>query len=236
MDEKELGTEKPEELEKPEDLEELEELEELESFESQLDPETLKAMEDALNAVEAERNRVKTDDELLAKYIKDVTLAEKLVEYDDVLQNPPEGVTKERVQEILAHPEASEFFATIKTVKGAKETYYYDGEHMTDHYAVVQASLQDKNILAAIAAAARHDCKIYPRPVKMTAMMDSPYCYTEDEVMGALARMRETEEYQDIGTVTASNGKICIYSSQYMSKKYAQALCEEMEVEWINHL
>lgn len=44
--------------------------------------------------------------------------------------------------------------------------------------------------------------------------------------------MKLDNRYSDIGTVTASNGGVCLYSSEYMSEKYAQALCEEIEVEW----
>lgn len=209
---------------------------ELQAIEDSLDEETLRAMEEALAEVEAEANREKSDDELLARYIKDVTLAEELAALADLKAAPPEGVTPERVTEILAHPEESPFFETIKSIRGKKDVYYYDSANMTDHFAKIQSIMQEKDILESIASAARHDCKIYPRPVKVTAMMDSPYFFTKGEIFGALEAMKQTEEYQDIDTVTASNGKICIYSSKYMSKKYAQALCEEMEVEWINHL
>lgn len=209
---------------------------ELQAIEDSLDEETLRAMEEALNEVEAEANREKSDDELVASYIKDITLAEELAALADLKAAPPEGVAPERLTEILAHPEESPFFETIKSIQGKKDVYYYDSANMTDHFAKIQSIMQDKDILASIASAARHDCKIYPRPVKLTAMMDSPYFFTKGEISGALERMKQTEEYQDIDTVTASNGKVCIYSSKYMSKKYAQALCEEMEVEWINHL
>lgn len=209
---------------------------ELQAIADSLDEETLRAMEEALQEVEAENNRVKSDDELLASYIKEVTLAEELAAFKDLTQTPPEGVTPERAAEILAKPEESPFFESIRSVKGKKDVYYYDSDNMTEHFAKIQSIMQEKDILESIASAARHDCKIYPRPVKMTAMMDSPYFFTKGEIFAALEGMKQTEEYQDIDTVTASNGKICIYSSKYMSKKYAQALCEEMEVEWVNHL
>ena len=230
------------EMEKLEEMEELDELEELtedaemDDFAASLDPETLAAMEAALDAAEAEHNRVKTDDELLARYIEDVTLSEELAPLSEMLANPPEGVTPERVKEILAAPEASAFFAAIRMVQSEKDTYYYDSQNMTDHFAHVQMTLQDKDIMAAIASAVRHDCQLYPRPVPVSALVDMPYCYTPEEVESALAKMKHLEAYQDIDTVTASNGKVDIYSSKYMSKKYARALCEEAEVEWIEHL
>ena len=228
--------EKLEELEEVDELEELSEDQELEDFAAGLDPETLAAMEAALDAAEAEHNRVKTDDEILARYIEDVTLSEELASLSEMLKNPPEGLTADRVKEILAATESSTFFAAIHMVKSKKDTYYYDSENMTDHFARVQMTLQDKDIMAAIAAAVRHDCQLYPRPVPVSSLMDMPYCYTQDEITSALNKMKSTEEYKDIDTVTASNGKVDIYSSKYMSKKYARALCEEIEVEWIEHL
>ena len=44
------------------------------------------------------------------------------------------------------------------------------------------------------------------------------------------ARMKDSEEYADIGVVTASNGGKGFYSSQVISKQYAQALIEFAEV------
>ena len=42
--------------------------------------------------------------------------------------------------------------------------------------------------------------------------------------------MKDSEEYADIGVVTASNGGKGFYSSQVISKQYAQALIEFAEV------
>ena len=209
---------------------------ELEIFESNLDEETLKAMEEALNAVEEDSNREKSEEELLARFIQKTTREEKLVALNAVALAPPEGVSRENVKKILRNMENSEFFADIKSVKGIKDTYFYDTNKMTDHFAVVQASIQDKNILSAIANAVRHDCKTYPRPVSMKSLKENPYFYSDDEILGAIARMKFDENYKDIDVVTASNGNMCFYSSLYMSKVYAQALCEQIEVEWVNCL
>ena len=209
---------------------------ELEAVENGLSEETLKAMEEALNQVEMERNKKLTEDEIMLKYIKDSTRKEKLVAYSVVTLSPPEGVSRDRAREILKNIRENEIFASVKALKGKKDIYYYDSELMTERFATIQALIEDKDILATIASAVRHDCKVYPRPLRMKALLDSPYFYSEDEILGALARMKMSEEYTDIDTVTASNGKLCIYSSLHMSKKYAQAICEQMEVEWKNNL
>lgn len=212
------------------------EKEELEAIENSLSEETLKAMEEALEKVEAEKNREHTESEIIAKYITDTTRKEKLVTYSSITLNPPEGVSRESVKEILKNIKENEFFSTIAVIKCKKNTYYYDTQYMTDRYATVQSLIEEKDILSTIAAAVRHDCKTYPRPLRMVVLLNSPYYYSEDEILGALARMKLSEDYNDIDTVTASNGKMCIYSSLYMSKKYAKAICEQMEVEWVKNL
>ena len=43
--------------------------------------------------------------------------------------------------------------------------------------------------------------------------------------------MEKLEEYADIGVVTASNGGKGFYSTQFVSRGYAQGLIEQVEVE-----
>lgn len=206
---------------------------ELAAIEAALSPDIIAAMDAALDKVEAEqRDESPTPGSLLAKHIEEQSRQERVTAYSAVTLSPPEGVTREEARELLADIANNSTMLSIALVKGNKDVYYYDSGLMTERFATVQSLIEDKDILATVAAAARHDCKLYPRPTRMVSLMGSPYFYSEDEVLGALARMNGREDYADIATVTASNGKICIYSETYMSKKYAQALCEEMEVTW----
>lgn len=204
---------------------------ELDALEQQLDEETLKAIEEALDAEEQKRSKEPTKGEVLANYILEESKVGKVVAYSVISLSPPEGLEKNEVKELLADTTADVALASIGMVAGKKDRYYYNTDHMTERFATVQSLIEDKDILATVAAAARHDCRVYPRPVRVLSLMDSPYFYSGDEILGAIARMKGIPEYEDIDTVTASNGNMCIYSSQYMSKKYANALCEEIEVE-----
>lgn len=207
---------------------------ELEAIEAAMDPEILAAMDAALDKAEAQQQKDNdaSPGALLAKYIREQSRQERVTAYSAVALCPPEGVTRQQLKELLADCSADDTMLSVALVKGSKDVYYYDKELMSERFATVQSLIEDKDILATVAAAARHDCKVYPRPVRVQALMDSPYFYSEDEVLGAIARMSGREDYGDIATVTASNGKVCIYSLTFMSKKYAQALCEEMEVTW----
>lgn len=207
---------------------------ELDAIEASLDPEIVAAMDAALDKAEAEQEAEASASPggLLARYISEQSARERVVAFSAVTLSPPDPLTREQVKALLADCSADAAMLSVALVKGSKDVYYYDKELMTERFATVQSLIEDKDILATVAAAARHDCKVYPRPLRVQSLLDSPYFYSEDEVLGALARMNGREEYSDIDTVTASNGKICIYSTSFMSTKYARALCEEMEVTW----
>lgn len=205
--------------------------EDLKKIEEHMDAETLEAIDKALDEVEKEQTSTLTPSQILADYIRKINATEKLVCFSKIKLQPPEGLTKEKIVEIVSNLEQDAALNGIKKIDGKKDIYLYDSKMWTERFAAVQALLEDKDILATIAATARHDCKVYPRPLRTIALMDSPYFYTKDEILGAIARLKLEEGYEDIDTVKASNGNICIYSSEFMSKKYAQSLCEYLEVE-----
>jgi hypothetical protein len=102
---------------------------------------------------------------------------------------------------------------------------------MTAHFAELDSLIMDKDILRTIATVTRSDCKLYPRPTQFSKLMGYPFYFSEDEIEGAAARMEKLEEYADIGVVTASNGGKGFYSTQFISRGYAQGLIESVEVE-----
>ena len=120
--------------------------------------------------------------------------------------------------------------ADITSIKGRKDTFYYDGTIMTKHYAELDVMIQEKDLLYTIATVTRSDCLLYPRPCQFSKLMDVPFRMSMDELLGAEARMKLDPDYQDIGVVTASNGAKGFYSSLHMSEVYAQALIETIEV------
>lgn len=200
-----------------------------------LDEETLKAMEAALDEVEAERMKEeepKTPEMILLEHIQKINRKEeRVVSKKHLLLTPPTGIEKDQMKEMLDGMSENEAFSTLGTITLSKDTYFYDKNLMTDHFAEVQALIEDKDILTTIATLTRHDCKVYPRPVKMSVFTLPPYRYSMDEIYGALARMKFKEGFEDIDTVEASNGNLCIYSKNFMSTKYARSLAEYIEVE-----
>lgn len=125
---------------------------------------------------------------------------------------------------------APEPLATMRCIPMKKDTYFYDSAIMTDHFAHLDAMIEEKDILHTIATVTRSDCELYPRPTQFSKMMGYPFRFTRDEVEGAAARMQLSDEYQDIQVVSASNGAKAFYSTLHMSKGYASGLLEDIEV------
>ena len=147
--------------------------------------------------------------------------------------SPPEGVTAEEAAALLlavGTPEADPALSAIAFVKGQKDLYFYDARIMPPPFAVLASLVMDKAVLRTIATVTRSDCRLYPRPTQFSKLRAYPFYYSEDEILGAAARMKDSEEYADICVVTASNGGKGFYSSQVISKQYAQALIEFAEV------
>lgn len=170
----------------------------------------------------------------LAAHIREVTAQSHVTPLKKLKLSPPEGVAPEEVAALLlavGTPEADPALGSIAFVKGQKDLYFYDSTIMTGHFAELDSLIMDKDILRTIATVTRSDCQLYPRPTQFKKLMAYPFRFSEDEVLGAAARMAQMEEYADIGVVTATNGGKGFYSSRFLSQRYAQALIQQVEVE-----
>ncbi len=205
---------------------------ELEKIKANIPDATLRAFEEALDKVEAEMNRKKSLAEILMNYINGENKKNAVVAHSLLLLKPPTGITKDEILQLIKNKDDYEELKNLVAIKTEQNLFYYNDTVFTERFATVQSLIQSKDILATIASTVRHDCKTYPKPTLVSTFINFPYFYSKDEVLGALARMKALEEYSDIDTVTASNGNVAIFSSEHMSKKYAQSLAEWYEVEW----
>ncbi|ONI39437.1 hypothetical protein AN639_03865 [Candidatus Epulonipiscium fishelsonii] len=207
--------------------------EELLEIEKKIHPSILAAVDEALDNKETEVNRKKSQAEILMNYINEQNRLEKIVQHSFLMFNVPEGINKEDIVTLLNEKDEYTELKNLSVIQMGKHVFYYNNKMFTERFATVQALIESKDILAAIATCVRHDCKVYPRPVQVSTLQKVPYRYTLDEILGAIARMRFEEEYADIDTVKASNGNICIYSKNHMNERYAQFLAEQLEVTWM---
>ncbi len=204
---------------------------ELEKIKETIPQKTLDAFEKALEEVEAQMKRKKSSAEILMNYINSENKKSLVVAHSILLLKPPAGLKKEDVISLIKDKDNFLELSNLVAIKTEQNLFYYNDKMMSERFATVQALIQSKDILATIASTVRHDCKVYPRPTPITVFTSFPYYYTKDEVLGALARMTSVDEYKDIDTVTASNGDLCIFSLDFMSKKYAKSLAEWEQVE-----
>lgn len=200
-----------------------------------LDMKTIQAFEQGLESAEEELTRPKEDTELILDYISDKNLKEDLASYSEMIENPPQGLESNQVEEILSNIEKYEDLNIIHWIDRDDKTYYFNSYLMTGQFASTAVLLKENDVLEIIASRTRRDCKTYPRPLQVSALNNPPYNYSKDQVLQAIDQMENDDKYQDIKTVEASNGGVCIYSDDHMSEKYAKALCEEIEVNWIRH-
>lgn len=171
---------------------------------------------------------------LLAQTIYDRTAQNLVAPLKWIRQLKLDGLGDEKLTELLSavdQEQACEELKDIVRVKGKKDSYYFDASIMTPEFARIQALIEDKDMLATIAEVARHDSSLYPRPAPFSKFSGYPFRFSADEIEGAAARMQLSEEYKDIGVVEASNGAKAFYSSQSLSKNYARALFQDIEVD-----
>lgn len=172
--------------------------------------------------------------QVTADYLYRRTADSKVSGQKNLVRLPPSPQEQQAMAVLLAavgtegvHPALTH----IAMTQGKKDRYFFDARIMTRQYAAIDALLEDKDILATIATTTRSDSKLYPRPTQFSKLMSTPFRFTQDEILGAVARMQHEEQYKDIGVVTASNGNSAFFSDRHLSRRYAQALVQQIEVE-----
>ena len=83
---------------------------------------------------------------------------------------------------MLAEMRSIESCADIKSVKGAKDEYFYSDEVMANNDAMIAMLVLEKNIAQTVAHMVRFNCKTYPSPTPLYHFMRSPYNYTKPQL------------------------------------------------------
>ncbi len=205
---------------------------ESEELSKNLDFKTIEAFEEAMDKVAQEYDREKSKGEILVESIRKLNKKEEVATIEKLLSDESLNLNREEIEKYIFNKDIYEDLETIEIIKGKKGLYIFDSTLWTRQFAMTAVILEEKDILEAIAQRTRKDCKIYPRPLQVSALKNPPYTYSDEEIFKALDKMSSDENYKDIKTVKASNEGVCIYSEEHMSEKYAKALCEELEVLW----
>ena len=131
----------------------------------------------------------------------------------------------ENAEELLKEIEEDETCQDILFKDGKKDRYYYSTIHMSNNYAMIASLIEDKDMTATIAEMVRFNCNTYPTPI--TYFERHPYYATRPQIERAIALMSGKEEYADIQRLTNNRNKDFLYSTKFMSFKYANALARE---------
>lgn len=171
--------------------------------------------------------------EPLYRILRKNTEKSKTTPRKELLMHLPEGLTKEQTAALLdaiGTEKVADALKNMTFVKGRKDTWYYDGTIMTERFAELESMIQEKDILHTIATVARSDSALYPKCTEFRKLMDMPFWFTEDELLGAAARFPNEAGYEDIQCITASNGMKAFFSTKSLTPDYAKSLLEWYEV------
>ncbi len=165
----------------------------------------------------------KTPAELLADFIRERTLAAQLTPLAMIKQE------EQSWEELMVQMKEMPSCADIVSVQGEKDAYYYSNATMADNYAMIAAFIEDKDVPRTIAEMVRFNCKTYPAPTPLYHFMRHPYAYTKPQIERARDEIKRRKGYEDIEDLTAFNGIVYLFSTQTMSRRYAQALADSAE-------
>ncbi len=127
---------------------------------------------------------------------------------------------------LMAVLEASEAIEVKTLTDDAGAEFLYSAADMTDQYASIVMSVNNKNYLKLIADTVRHESQKYPRATHISLFTKKPYNLTEGQLLGLLSAMSTDSTYADLKYTEASNGEKFLYSERHLTARHAKSLAE----------
>lgn len=159
-----------------------------------------------------------TESEKLAEYIRTRSAAALLTKYSQLEKEISD------LDKLLEEIKDNETCQDITCKEGNRDKYYYSTISMSDNYAMIISLVEDKDLVATIAKMVRFNCKTYPAPTPLSYFEKHPYYATKPQIERAVSVLTDNEEYSDIQRFTNNKDVDYLFSTQYMSLKYANAL------------
>jgi hypothetical protein len=159
----------------------------------------------------------------LAEFIRIRSTAGEVTKYKDL------EAEIEDLDEILEEIKEDETCSDITYRQGEKDKYYYSTNNMSENYAMIITLVEDKDIVATIVKMVRFNAETYPSPTPLEYFERHPYFYSQPQIERAWDLISSNEEYSDIGRLTNNVGEDYLYSTKYLSRKYANALATDDE-------
>ena len=132
----------------------------------------------------------------------------------------------ENADELLAQMPADPQCADIVSRTGAKDTYYYSSANMSDNYAMIAQLIEDRDLCVMFAEMVRFNARIYPSATPLRYFQRSPYGLAPDEIEQTWKTMQGRPEFADIEELTNNQNERFLFSTQYLTRRYAKAISD----------
>lgn len=130
-----------------------------------------------------------------------------------------------------AGDDAPLFCDDIVVLMGKHSYYLYSSERMTDAYARWSFLASEDDRVLTFVECVRDESRKYPRPMEASSLSNEPFNLSSQEIDELWQVVRDGGAYPDLDTLTASNGDVYYFSTDYLTPKYAASLAEWNSVE-----
>lgn len=132
----------------------------------------------------------------------------------------------ENADELLAQMPQDPQCEDIVSRTGAKDTYYYSSANMSDNYAMIAQLIEDRDLCVMFAEMVRFNARIYPSATPLRYFQRSPYGLAPDEIEQTWETMQGRPEFADIEELTNNQNERFLFSTQYLTRRYAKAISD----------
>ena len=132
----------------------------------------------------------------------------------------------ENADELLAQMPQDPQCEDIVSRTGAKDTYDYSSANMSDNYAMIAQLIEDRDLCVMFAEMVRFNARIYPSATPLRYFQRSPYGLAPDEIEQTWKTMQGRPEFADIEELTNNQNERFLFSTQYLTRRYAKAISD----------
>ena len=132
----------------------------------------------------------------------------------------------ENADELLAQMPQDPQCEDIVSRTGAKDTYYYSSANMSDNYAMIAQLIEDRDLCVMFAEMVRFNARIYPSATPLRYFQRALYGLAPDEIEQTWKTMQGRPEFADIEELTNNQNERFLFSTQYLTRRYAKAISD----------
>jgi hypothetical protein len=132
------------------------------------------------------------------------------------------GLTPEEAEPVLVNLLRDEQYSDIKALDTSSDLYFYSDLYLEPSAA--EDMVLSEEVMFRIAVTVRQDSRDSTKLTPVSALAGVMADLELEDVAPALAALQQDERYQDIRSITLSDGTGCLFSSQFITDSYATLL------------